>query len=129
MKKPEVKIQVDGKEEVNEEPCSHEAWSWDQPKRLVIYCVQFHLSDALKPISMMLFAAFCVPTEHTLFLHWCHSSPVDFLCFIYLRYGVVTALPVCVYCICATRMNYIIFPAHKKIIFLCLPVKNNMFLF
>ncbi|XP_047221937.1 multiple PDZ domain protein isoform X3 [Girardinichthys multiradiatus] len=32
VKNPEVKIKVDGKEENNEELCSHVAWSWDQPK-------------------------------------------------------------------------------------------------
>ncbi|MED6235845.1 hypothetical protein ATANTOWER_001096 [Ataeniobius toweri] len=32
VKNPEVKIKVDGKEEDNEELCSHVAWSWDQPK-------------------------------------------------------------------------------------------------
>ncbi|XP_023188873.1 multiple PDZ domain protein-like isoform X2 [Xiphophorus maculatus] len=32
VKNPQVKIKVDGKEEDNEEVCSHAAWSWDQPK-------------------------------------------------------------------------------------------------
>ncbi|XP_043971135.1 multiple PDZ domain protein isoform X1 [Gambusia affinis] len=32
VKNPQVKIKVDGKEENNEEVCSHAAWSWDQPK-------------------------------------------------------------------------------------------------
>lgn len=38
VKNPEVKIKVDGKEEDNEELCSHAAWSWDKPRRLVICC-------------------------------------------------------------------------------------------
>lgn len=33
--KPDVQIMVDGKEEENEELCSHTTLSWDQPKRLV----------------------------------------------------------------------------------------------
>lgn len=33
--KPDVQIMVDGKEEANEELCSHTTVSWDQPKRLV----------------------------------------------------------------------------------------------
>ncbi|XP_015246717.1 PREDICTED: multiple PDZ domain protein-like, partial [Cyprinodon variegatus] len=32
VKNPEVKIKVDGKEEDNEELCSHAAWSWDKPR-------------------------------------------------------------------------------------------------
>lgn len=60
VKNPQVKIKVDGKEEDNEEVCSHAAWSWDQPKRSAVHCVQFHLFDALKLIPMMLFMVFCV---------------------------------------------------------------------